>query len=69
MNVVITSSENNVVLQISKPGGGDLPGAAEADDATNWSGALPVSGDYTIIVGGTRGNAEYALTITSIDTA
>ena len=64
MKVVITSSESNAVFQIGKPRGGYLPGAAEGNDAKTWSGTLPVSGDYTIVVGGTRGSAEYALTIT-----
>ena len=41
-----------------------LEGAGELDDATEWSGKLPKSGDYEIIVGGIRGNASYVLTVT-----
>lgn len=29
----------------------------------NWSGQLPIDNEYVIVVGGTRGNATYALTI------
>lgn len=64
MKVAITSIENNAVFQINNPHGDGLPGATEADDAMKWTGTLPDSGDYTIIVGGTRGNAAYTLTIT-----
>ncbi len=37
--------------------------AGDEDDAMTWSGTLPSSGDYKIIVGGTRGNATYKLTV------
>ena len=62
MRVRVASPENNAVFQLHAPGGrGTLPGAGEADDATAWSGALPRTGDYRIVVGGTRGNASYSL--------
>lgn len=62
MRVRVASPENNAVFQLHSPGGGGtLPGAGETDDATTWSGALPRSGDYRIVVGGTRGNASYSL--------
>jgi hypothetical protein len=62
MRVRVVSPENNAVFQIhSPPGGAALPGAGETDDATAWSGTLPRSGDYRIVVGGTRGNASYSL--------
>jgi hypothetical protein len=70
----ISSPEKNAVFQIYAPGavhslkdgvhevsGTALPGAGEADDATAWSGRLPASGTYLIVVGGTRGNASYRL--------
>lgn len=63
MTVRISSVEDNAVFQIYKPNGKTLSGAGEGDDATNWSGTLPASGDYTIVVGGTRGNASYKLKI------
>jgi hypothetical protein len=73
----ISSAERNAVFQIYAPGavhsvrdgiheveGTALPGAGEADDATTWSGRLPASGTYLIVVGGTRGNASYRLGVT-----
>lgn len=63
MSVRITSTEENAVFQIQKTGGEFLDGAAEGEDATEWSGALPENGDYEIIVGGTRGNATYKMTV------
>jgi hypothetical protein len=64
MSVKITSVEKNAVFQIYFHGEEEsLPGAGEEDDATNWSGQLPIDNEYVIVVGGTRGNATYALTI------
>ena len=64
MTVRISSLEDNAVFQIYKPGGKvTLAGAGEAEDATEWNGRLPASGDYQIVVGGTRGNATYKLEI------
>ncbi len=63
MSVDITSEEDNAVFQILTPGGKLLPDAGDGDDAMSWDGKLPVSGDYKIIVGGTRGNASFKLTV------
>ncbi len=64
MTVKITSTEDNAVFQIYRAGEKEtLKGAGEEDDATNWSGELSANGQYVIVVGGTRGNATYALTI------
>jgi len=64
MSVRITSLENNAVFQVFLPGEQEaLPGAGEEDDATNWSGELPEDAEYIIVVGGTRGNATYKLTV------
>ena len=64
MSVKITSRENNAAFEIYFSGEQEsLEGAGEEDDATNWSGALPADNDYVIVVGGTRGNASYTLTI------
>jgi hypothetical protein len=64
MSVKITSLEKNAVFQICFAGEQEcLPGAGEGDDAMKWSGQLPVDNEYTIVVGGTRGNASYTLTI------
>jgi hypothetical protein len=64
MTVRITSLEDNAVFLIYKPGGKEaLEGAGEGEDATEWSGELPATGDYVIEVGGTRGNATYKLEV------
>ncbi len=64
MSVKITSTEKNAVFQIYFHGEEEaLPGAGDGDDAMNWSGQLPIDNDYVIVVGGMRGNATYALTI------
>jgi hypothetical protein len=64
MSVKITSTEKNAAFQIYFHGEEEsLPGAGDDDDATNWSGQLPIDNEYVIVVGGTRGNATYALTI------
>jgi len=64
MTVKISSLEKNAVFQIYFHGEEEsLPGAGDGDDATNWSGELTIDNEYVIVVGGTRGNATYALTI------
>ncbi len=64
MIVSILSLEENAVFQIiDRETGYYLDGAGEIDDAKHWQGSLPSKGDYEIIVGGTRGNAEYVLKV------
>lgn len=63
MTVSVTALENNAAFQIEGPGGEFVEGAGELDDATRVAVTLPKTGDYRIIVGGTRGNASYKLTI------
>ena len=64
MSVKIASTEKNAVFQIYFHGEEEsLPGAGDDDDATTWSAQLPIDNEYVIVVGGTRGNATYALTI------
>jgi hypothetical protein len=63
MTVRVTALERNAAFQIEGPNGEYLDGAGEMDDATNVSVRVPKNGDYRIIVGGTRGNASYRLTI------
>lgn len=58
MNVTITSLEKNAVFEIQGPNGKVIK-----QEATSWSGVLPTTGDYRIIVGGTRGNASYRLRV------
>lgn len=71
----VTALEKNAVFQVWRPGyrlpaaegdaieGLTLPGAGEGDDATEWHGPLPESGEYLVVVGGTRGNANYRLSL------
>lgn len=77
MSLHIRAVENNAVFQVYAPGarpetrdavleivGEALPGAGEGEDATRWTGKLPRSGAYLLVVGATRGNATYTLTVT-----
>ncbi len=77
LSVSISAVEDNAVFQIYEPGaraerrdygveilgGKTLPGAGEGDDAKKWSGILPDTGTYLVVVGPTRGNAAYTLTV------
>ena len=77
MRVRITAVENNAAFEIFRPGaryrrdqdgtydvtGSTLAGAGETDDAKQWSGTLPSTGTYLIVVGGNRGNAGYRMTV------
>jgi hypothetical protein len=73
----ITSIESNAAFEIYAPGfkevvsdgipdveGTSLPKVGAGDDATSFKGTLPASGKYLVVVGGTRGNATYTLTVT-----
>ncbi len=64
MILTIMSIENNAVFQIvDRETGYYLLGSGEFDDAMRWEGSLPSSGDYEIIIGGTRGNASYTIQV------
>lgn len=76
MSLRIAAPERNAVFQVYAPGavpeikdsilevaGEALPGAGEGDDATRWTGVLPRTGAYLVVVGPTRGNATYRLTV------
>lgn len=65
LTVELVSVEENAAFQIYLPGKGNktLPGAGDTDDAAKWNGVLPKTGTYRIVVGGTRGNAEYTLRV------
>jgi hypothetical protein len=56
----ITSTEDNAVFDVVPPSSDQ----SLAEEATDWTGELPTTGDYTIVVGGTRGNATYTLEVT-----
>ena len=77
LTVTLTTPDDNAVFQVYVPGttvgrdsdgllefhGKALHGAADGEDATRWSGRLPKSGTYLIVVGGTRGNARYSMDV------
>lgn len=68
MKVDISSVEDNASFQITRPDKSQLlPGAGFDDDAKHWNGELPESGDYTIEVAPTRGNATYRLKVEIVD--
>ena len=58
MTVSITSLENNAVFGIVAPNQKLIK-----QEATSWSTKLSKTGDYRIVVGGTRGNATYKLRV------
>jgi len=58
MALKITSLENNAVFDVIAPNGEILK-----TEATQSSLKLPATGNYEIIVGGTRGNATYKLNV------
>jgi hypothetical protein len=75
--VRIDAAEHNGAFQIYRPpanpvmrdsilevDGQALPGAGEGDDAFEWTGTLPRTGAYLVVVGSTRGNVTYRLTVT-----
>jgi len=64
MIVHITAREKNAVFTILGPDGTALEGTEEGVDATDWTGELPLSGDYSIWVSPSRGNATYTLEVT-----
>ncbi len=68
--------EDNIVFQIYQPpwkmakspdgpqvSGSALTGAGDGDDARSWSGRLPVSGTYLLVLGTTRGGGEYRVRV------
>ena len=74
MRLRVTAVEHNAAVQVWLPGatlpaedpmgeitGETLPGAGEGQDSTAWSGRLPRSGTYLVVVGPTRGGATYRL--------
>jgi hypothetical protein len=77
LSVSIAAAEDNAVFQIYPPGAQAehraysveivgpkaLPGAEEGQDAKSWSGVLPTTGVYLVVVGPTYGNATYTLKV------
>lgn len=66
------AADSNIVLQIYRPvwktavtpdgmqvNGAALKGAEEGADAAKWTGTLPVSGTYLLVLGTSRGSGDY----------
>jgi hypothetical protein len=58
MTIGVSSKESNAVFDLIAPDGKTLK-----QETTTLTQVLPSSGDYEIVVGGTRGNASYELTV------
>lgn len=63
LDVWLMSLEGNAVLSILGPDGAPLPGTEEGRDVTRWTVILPAGGTHSIVVGSTRGNASYTLSV------
>lgn len=68
--------EDNIVFQLYEPHwqlaqdadgvsitGRTLPRADEGQDAREWSGKLPASGEYLLVLGTSRGSGEYRVRV------
>ena len=68
--------DTNIVFQIYRPpwrivgapdqmavGGTALDGTAEGEDARRFSGPLPATGSYLLVLGTSRGSGEYRLRV------
>lgn len=68
--------DTNIVIQLYRPPwrvrdgedgldvtGRALPGAEDGADATHWSGELPATGAYLLVIGTSWGGGEYRLRI------
>lgn len=60
LEIAISSTENNAVFAVFPPAS-EVP---LADEVGRRKGRLEKTGDYKIVVGGTRGNATYKLNAT-----
>ncbi len=64
MTITIMSPEDNAVFYILRTDNWQyMSGATEDNPTTRWEGTLPMNGDYEIVVGSTRGGAEYTLQV------
>lgn len=63
MSVRISSLENNAVFDVLTPPNSKGQRRTLQQEAFSWAGKLPANGDYQVVVGPTRGNASYRLTL------
>jgi hypothetical protein len=82
LSLNVQSTEDNVVMQLFRPGwriaageqAADIAGSAvhglqPGSDTKRWSGRAPDSGRYLLVLGTTRGGGDYALHIAVAGTA
>ncbi len=66
MSIDLSSLEDNAAFDLFEPGARgsrkekDITGGS---DITKWKGTLSKTGEYKIVVGGTRGNTSYKLQV------
>jgi hypothetical protein len=63
MTIQLTSLENNATFDVIAPPNRAGKRVLLRQAVMTWTGTLPQSGDYRIVVGPTRGNASYRLVI------
>ncbi len=64
MTLKISSLESNAVFALITPLNPSGKRQTLKSEVMSWSNVLPESGDYTIVVSPTRGNATYQLDVT-----
>jgi hypothetical protein len=64
MSITLTSLENNAVFDLQGPAVAIGQRRLRVQSSTTLTQVLPISGDYYVIVGSTRGNATYRLSVT-----
>ncbi|HIK17668.1 MAG TPA: hypothetical protein IGS53_20590 [Leptolyngbyaceae cyanobacterium M33_DOE_097] len=63
MQLKISSLESNAVFDLASVDPKTKARRLLKQEAINWSGKLPQTGDYQVIVSGKRGNATYRLNV------
>lgn len=63
LTVKINSLEDNAVFNVQLPKSTQTLGGAAGTEVTSLQQALPVSGNYDIVIGNERGNSSYNLDI------
>ena len=63
LTLKISSVEKNALFDVLTPPNRAGQRITLKEGVTRWRGKLPVSGDYIVVVGSTRGNATYKLQV------
>lgn len=60
MLIAITSSEDNAVFNVFAPNGRKIGSGSMTEEMDMvWEGNLPMSGDYRVVVGSSRGGSSF----------